>query len=99
MKMLVPACRSSSSSPMATSSAGATDKPRIEATRYDQTVSGIRQSDIPGALMLNTVATMSKAVRTNEAVKNAMPISQMVCPVRDPGTADATALSGGYAVQ
>ena len=67
--------------------------------KYDQTVSGRRIIDMPGARMLNTVATMLRPLIVNDAMKSAMLSSQSVWPICDPGTALATALSGGYAVQ
>ena len=53
---------------------------------------------MPGARTLNTVATMFRLLIVKDAMKNAMLSSQRVCPICEPGTAEATALSGGYAV-
>ena len=97
-KKLVPKCRSSSSMTAAAVSGGNASRPRIDAMKYDQTVSGIRIIDMPGARRLNTVATMLRPLIVNDAMKSAMLSSQIVCPMCEPGTAEATALSGGYAV-
>src|SRR4051812_7260809 len=79
-------------------SGGNASRPRIEAMKYDQTVSGRRIIDRPCARTLNTVATMFRPLIVNEAMNSAMLSSQIVWPFCDPGTADAIALSGGYAV-
>src|SRR6266542_1780732 len=79
-------------------SGGNASRPRIEAMKYDQTVSGRRIIERPGARVLKTVATMLRPLMVNDAMKRAMLRIQMVCPIWDPGTADAPALSGGYAV-
>ena len=98
-KKLVPKCRSNSSITAAAVSGGNASRPRIDATKYDHTVSGMRIIDIPGARTLKTVATMLSPLIVNDAMNNAMLSSQIDCPICEPGTADATALSGGYAVQ
>src|SRR5262245_63013087 len=74
-------------------------RPRIEAMKYDHTVSGRRIIDKPGARVLSTVATMFKPLIVNDAMNSAMLSSQIVWPMCEPGTASNTALSGGYAVQ
>ena len=98
-KKLVPKWRSSSSITAAAVSGGNASSPRIDAMKYDHTVSGRRIMDSPGARTLNTVATMFRPLMVNEAMNSAMLRSQIVWPICEPGTAAATALSGGYAVQ
>ena len=63
--------------------------------KYVHTVSGMRIIDIPGARTLSTVATMLRPLIVNEAMKSAMLSSQIDCPICEPGTAAAIALSGG----
>ena len=86
-KKLVPRCRSRSSITAAAVSGGNASRPRIDAMKYDHTVSGNRIIDMPCARTLSTVATMLRPLIVKDAMKSAMLSSQIDCPSCDPGTA------------
>jgi hypothetical protein len=76
-------------------SGGKAITPTIAEMKYDQTVSGSRIIDIPGARRQQIVAIKFSPPIVKDAIKRAMLSSHTVCPNPEPGPAELTALSGG----
>ena len=80
----MPRCRSNSSMMAAAVSGGNASTPRIAEMKYDQTVSGIRSIDMPGARRQKMVAMKFRPLMVNDAMNRAMLSSQTVCPRPSP---------------